>query len=146
MSPSGTVRLRCDYRIGKRRETLTLGRHDATAPARVPGPLDVLDFGMSLSLAEARRLLIKAKRSLEQGVSPSRAKAEKKAAETDALTFGKWVERYFECKGDPKSKGEQLRRQHARDASIDLPAGAGEAFGNADARGDHAESAGRPVR
>lgn len=63
---------------------------------------------MGLSLAEARLLLIKAKRSLEEGVSPSCAKAEKKAAKTDALTFGKWVERYFEFKGDPKSKGEQL--------------------------------------
>lgn len=58
---------------------------------------------MGLSLAEARLLLTKAKRSLEQGMSPSRAKAEKKAAESDALTFGKWVERYFEFKGDPKT-------------------------------------------
>jgi len=106
--PAGTISLRYDYRIGKRRETLTLGRYDATAPARVPRTLDVLDFAMSLSLAEARLLLIKAKRSLEHGVSPSRAKAEKKAAETDALTFGKWVERYFDFKGDPKGKGEQL--------------------------------------
>jgi hypothetical protein len=108
VSPSGTISLRYDYRIGKRRETLTLGRYDATAPARVPRNLDVLDFGMGLSLAEARLLLTKAKRSLDQGVSPSRAKAEKKAAETDALTFGKWVERYFDFKGDPKSRGEQL--------------------------------------
>lgn len=108
VSPLGTISLRFDYRIGKRRETLTLGRYDAAAPARVPRPLGVLDYGMGLSLAEARLLLIKAKRSLEQGVSPSRAKAEKKAADTDALTFGKWVERYFEFKGDPKSKGEQL--------------------------------------
>lgn len=108
VAPSGAVSLRYDYRIGKRRETLTLGRYDATAPARVPRPMDVLDFGMGLSLAEARLLLIKAKRALEQGVSPSRAKAEKKAAETEALTFGKWVERYLEFKGDPKSKGEQL--------------------------------------
>ena len=108
VSASGTISLRFDYRIGKRRETLTLGRYDPTAPARVPRPLDVLDYGMGLSLAEARLLLIKAKRSLDEGVSPSRAKAEKKAAETDALTFGKWVERYFEFKGDPKSKGEQL--------------------------------------
>lgn len=108
VAPSGSVSLRYDYRIGKRRETLTLGRYDATASARVPRPLEVLEFGMGLSLAEARLLLNKAKRSLEQGVSPSRAKAEKKAAETEALTFGKWVERYLEFKGDPKSKGEQL--------------------------------------
>jgi integrase len=108
VAPSGAVSLRYDYRIGRRRETVTLGRYDATAPARVPRSLDVLEYGMGLSLAEARLLLTKAKRSLEQGVSPSRAKAEKKAAESDALTFGKWVERYFEFKGDPKSKGEQL--------------------------------------
>lgn len=63
---------------------------------------------MGLSLAEAQLLLIRAKRSLEQGVSPSRAKAEKKAAQNEALTFGAWAERYFEFKSDPKSKGEQL--------------------------------------
>jgi hypothetical protein len=84
VAPSGSVSLRYDYRIGKRRETLTLGRYDATASARVPRPLDVLEFGMGVSLAEARLLLNQAKRSLEQGVSPSRAKAEKKAAETEA--------------------------------------------------------------
>jgi len=108
VAPSGSVSLRYDYRIGKRRETLTLGRYDATASARVPRPLEVLEFGMGVSLAEARLLLSQAKRSLEQGVSPSRAKAEKKASEAEALTFGKWVERYLEFKGDPKSKGEQL--------------------------------------
>ncbi len=42
VAPSGTVSLRYDYRIGRRRETLTLGRYDATAPARVPRSLDVL--------------------------------------------------------------------------------------------------------
>jgi nitrite reductase/ring-hydroxylating ferredoxin subunit len=73
VAPSGTVSLRYDYRIGRRRETLTLGRYDATAPARVPRSLDVLEYGMGLSLAEARLLLTKAKRALEQGVPPSRA-------------------------------------------------------------------------
>ena len=92
----------------KRRETLTLGRYDATAPARVPRPLEVTDFGMGLSLAEARLLLMKAKPSLERGVSPLRAKTEKKAAETEALTIGKWVERNLEFKGNSKNKGEQL--------------------------------------
>jgi len=85
VAPSGTVSLRYDYRIGRRRETLTLGRYDATAPARVPRSLDVLEYGMGLSLAEARLLLTKAKRALEQGVSPSRAKAEQKAAESEHI-------------------------------------------------------------
>jgi hypothetical protein len=53
VGPSGTFSLRYDHRIGRRRETLTLGRYDATAPARVPRPLDVLENGMGLSLAEA---------------------------------------------------------------------------------------------
>lgn len=50
---------------------------------------------MSLSLAEARLLLERARREVEQGISPSRAKVEKRVEEAEALTFGKWAEKYF---------------------------------------------------
>jgi hypothetical protein len=50
---------------------------------------------MSLSLAEARLLLARARRDVEQGISPSRAKVEKRVEAAEALTFGKWVEKYF---------------------------------------------------
>ncbi len=72
MAPSGTVSLRNDYRIGHRRETLTLGRGGATPPARVPRSLDVLGYAMGLSLAEARLLLTQMRRAVEQCVALSR--------------------------------------------------------------------------
>ena len=50
---------------------------------------------MSLTLAEARLLLTRAHRSVEQGESPSRAKVEKRVEAAEALTFGRWAEKYF---------------------------------------------------
>ncbi|MFK4446399.1 integrase [Caballeronia udeis] len=40
-------------------------------------------------------LLGRARRSVEQGASPSRSKVEKRSEVADALTFGKWAEKYF---------------------------------------------------
>ena len=50
---------------------------------------------MSLTLAVARLLLTRAHRSVEQGKSPSRAKVEKRVEAAEALTFGRWAEKYF---------------------------------------------------
>lgn len=108
VSPAGTISFRFDYRIGGRRETLTLGRYDPAAPSKATRELDALDYGMGLSLAEARLLLTRARRSVEKGESPSRVKAEKRTEAAQALTFGAWAERYFEFKADPKSGAEQL--------------------------------------
>ncbi len=106
VSTAGTVAFRYDYRLNGRRETLTIGRYDATLKeTREPA---TLVFGMSLSLAEARRLLSDARRNVEAGVSPSRAKVEKRTAMAEALTFGGWALKYFAFKSDPKSGEERL--------------------------------------
>ncbi|UEC01795.1 tyrosine-type recombinase/integrase [Burkholderia vietnamiensis] len=93
---TGVVSFRFDYRVGKRRETLVLGQYDSGLGARNPRTLEQLDYGMSLSLAEARLLLTRAARSVEQGESPSRGKVEKRIKAAEALTFGAWAKRYFE--------------------------------------------------
>lgn len=108
MSEQGTISFRYDYKVGTRRETLTVGRYDAQAPAKAPRELEELQYGMTVTLAEARLLLTRARRSVEKGESPSRAKAEQKAATAEARNFGAWAEAYFQHKADPKSKGEQL--------------------------------------
>jgi integrase len=95
VTPSGTISWRFDYRLNGRRETLTIGRYDASLGAKSTRPADALDFGMSLSLAEARLLLTRARRAVEQGESPSRAKVDQRAKSADALTFGAWATKYF---------------------------------------------------
>ena len=86
---------RFDYRINGRRETLVIGQYDSSLGARKPRGVEELDCGMSLTLAEARLLLTRAHRSVEQGESPSRAKVEKRVEAAEALTFGRWAEKYF---------------------------------------------------
>jgi integrase len=104
--PTGTRAFRYDYRLNGRRETLAIGRYDPSWKAtREP---EALEFGMSLSLREARALLDRARRDVERGVSPSRAKVEKRTAASEALTFGGWAQAYFTFKGDPKSGDERL--------------------------------------
>ena len=104
--PTGTRAFRYDYRLNGRRETLAIGRYDSSSKAtRDP---EALEYGMSLSLREARTLLDRARRDVERGVSPSHAKAEKRAAAAEALTFGGWADKYFKHKADPKSGAEQL--------------------------------------
>lgn len=92
---TGVVSFRFDYRINGRRETLVVGQYDSSLGARKPRSLEELDYGMSLTLAEARLLLARAHRSVEQGESPSRAKVEKRVEAAEALTFGRWAEKYF---------------------------------------------------
>jgi Arm DNA-binding domain len=106
--PSGTISFRFNYRINGRAETLTVGRYDAKLarnPAREP---DTLEYGMDVTLVEARALLDRARRDVERGVSPSRGKADKRTAAAEAMTFGGWAESYFAHKADPKSGAEQL--------------------------------------
>ena len=92
---TGVVSFRFDYRVNGRRETLVIGKYDPTVGAKKPRELNELDYGMSLSLAEARLLMTRAHRSIEQGESPSRSKVEKRTSAADALTFGSWAEKYF---------------------------------------------------
>ena len=92
---TGIVSFRFDYRINGRRETLVIGQYDSSLGARKPRGVEELDCGMSLTLAEARLLLTRAHRSVEQGESPSRAKVEKRVEAAEALTFGRWAEKYF---------------------------------------------------
>ncbi len=76
---TGVASFRFDYRLNGRRETLVIGQYDSSLGMREPKELNVLDYGMSVTLAEARLLLARAHRSVEQGESPSRAKAERRA-------------------------------------------------------------------
>lgn len=92
---TGVVSFRFDYRINGRRETLVIGQYDSSLGARKPRSLEELDYGMALTLAESRLLLARAHRSVEQGDSPSRAKVEKRVEAAEALTFGRWAEKYF---------------------------------------------------
>ena len=92
---TGVVSFRFDYRVNGRRETLVIGKYDSTIGAKTSRELDELDYGMSLPLAEARLLLTRAHRLVEQGESPSRSKVEKRTEAADALTFGSWAEKYF---------------------------------------------------
>jgi integrase len=92
---TGVVSFRFDYRINGRRETLVLGQYDSTLGAKKPRDLGQLDYGLSLTLAEARLLMTRARRSVEQGESPSRDKVEKRVEAAEALTFGRWAEKYF---------------------------------------------------
>ncbi|WP_088581742.1 tyrosine-type recombinase/integrase [Burkholderia ubonensis] len=106
--PTGTISFRYDYRLNGRRETLAIGRYDADLARAPTRELDALEYGMDVSLREARSLLDRARRDVERGASPSRAKVEKRTAAAEALTFGGWAESYFTHKADPKSGAEQL--------------------------------------
>lgn len=108
VSPAGTVSFRYDYRLNGRRETLTIGRYETSRENRGKDEIAALEYGMVLSLQDARALLDRARRAVEQGESPSRAKAEKRTAANDALTFDGWAQKYFHFKADPKSGGQQL--------------------------------------
>jgi integrase len=106
--PTGKRSFRFDYRLNGRRETLTIGRHDTDSARKAVRDPEQLQYGMVVSLREARALLGCARRDVERGVSPSRAKVEKRIAAAEALTFGGWAESYFLHKADPKSGAQQL--------------------------------------
>jgi len=108
VSTTGAKSFRLDYRLAGRRETLTIGHYEADAPTRTPAELAVLDYGLTVSLKDARALRDRASRQVEAGESPSKAKVLKRTVEADAPTFGTWAAKYFEFKADPKSGDERL--------------------------------------
>jgi integrase len=103
VTTAGTKSFRYDYRLNDRRETLTIGKYDGAAGAKHPRSPEQLEFGMTVSLAEARSLLTVARRYVERGQSPAKTKAVIKLEAANALTFGSWAERYFEDKADPNN-------------------------------------------
>ena len=117
---TGIVSFRFDYRINGRRETLVIGQYAASLGARKPRSLEELDYGVSLTLAEARLLLTRAHRSVEQGESPSRAKVEKRVEAAEALTFGKWAEKYFAEASLAESTEAMRRSVHDRNLAAEF--------------------------
>jgi hypothetical protein len=109
MNDGGVVSFRYDYRLNGRRETLTLGRYGPTLGREVTREIGDLDFGLSMSLAEARLLLTRARRSVEKGESPARAKAEAKNKLKDDLSVDGWATKFFE-EADLADSTKAMRR------------------------------------
>ena len=80
VTPTGVVSFRYQYRVSGRQEVLTIGRYNAEAARGLSRAPDALEYGMEVSLAEARSLLVRARRQVERGESPSKAKVEKRTA------------------------------------------------------------------
>lgn len=108
ITSTGVKSFRYDYRLNGTRETLTIGRYEPGTPSRSAAKIESLDYGSVVSLKDARALRDRASRQVESGVSPSKAKVEKRTNAVDGDTFGSWVKRYFEFKADPKSGDERL--------------------------------------
>lgn len=96
VTSAGSVLFRYDYRVNGRRETLALGRYDDTRGKELPRELADLDYGAGMSLAEARLLLTRARRSVEKGESPAREKVAARARARSDLTLDGWATKYFE--------------------------------------------------
>lgn len=105
VSPSDSRSFRYDYRLGGRRETLTIGRHE---PVARHAQRSHLAYGMDVTLEEARFLLARARVDVSSGRSPARAKVEQRSEVADAMSFGRWATRYLEFKSDAKSGAERL--------------------------------------
>ena len=78
--PSGVLSFRFDYRFNGRRETLALGTY---------GPAGI-------SLAEARGMVVDARRLIASGVSPAGEKRRKKDVVAAAKSFGHWARDWIE--------------------------------------------------
>ncbi len=105
IAPSGSRSFRYDYRLGGRRETLTIGRHE---PVARHAQRSHLAYGMDVTLEEARLLLARARVDVSSGRSPARAKVEQRSEVADAMSFGRWATRYFAFRSDAKSGAERL--------------------------------------
>lgn len=103
ISPSGNRSFRYDYRLGGRRETLTIGRHE---PVARHCQRSHLAYGMDVTLEEARLLLARARLDVSCGRSPARAKVEQRNEVADSMSLGRWATRCFEFKSDAKSGAE----------------------------------------
>ncbi|URI08572.1 Arm DNA-binding domain-containing protein [Aquincola tertiaricarbonis] len=82
VSPSGSRSFRYDYRLGGRRETLTIGRHEPVARL---AERSHLAYGMDVTLEGARLLLARARVDVSSGRSPARAKVEQRSEVADAF-------------------------------------------------------------
>jgi len=85
VTPTGVISFRYQYRVNGRQEVLTIGRYRAEAARKLTRAPDALEYGMEVSLAEARTLLARARRQVERGESPSKAKVEKRTDSTLAM-------------------------------------------------------------
>lgn len=96
---SGTVSFRYNYSINGRQETLVLGRygHDG------------------IKLAEARELLVEAKKALAAGRSPARQKASVKERRREENTFGEWAREWLEKYVMAESTRDMRRSVYERD-------------------------------
>ena len=108
VSQAGTKSFRFDYRLEGKRETLTIGRYEEGFPSRSRDQLEGLDFGAVISLADARILHDRARRMVQEGLSPAKRKVEAKRDREDSESFGGWASRYLDFKADPKSGDEML--------------------------------------
>ena len=119
VSPAGGLLFRYDYRLpgdGKlRREKLALGRYDATRAKELPRELADLEYGAGMSLAEARLLLTRARRTVERGESPSREKVAKRARVRAEVTLDGWAAKYFEDAGIADSTRNMRQAIYDRD-------------------------------
>jgi hypothetical protein len=64
VTPTGVISFRYQYRVNGRQEVLTIGRYSAEAACKLTRVPDALEYGMEVSLAEARALLARARREL----------------------------------------------------------------------------------
>jgi len=96
---SGTISFRYNYAINGRQETLVLGRYG-------PG---------GLKLAEARELLIEAKKALAAGRSPARQKATVKERKREENTFGEWAKEWLAKYVMAESTRDMRRSVYERD-------------------------------
>lgn len=61
VTPTGVISFRYQYRVNGRQEVLTIGRYSAEAARKLTREPDALEYGMKVSLAEARTLLARAR-------------------------------------------------------------------------------------
>lgn len=87
MSDAGTVTFRYDYRLDGKRETLTIERYAPGTANRNDDALKALDYEAVISLKDARVLRDRASHQVGAGVSPSRAKVEKRTQDADRATL-----------------------------------------------------------
>ena len=103
VSKAGTVVFRYDYRLNGRRETLSIGRFGADG----------------ISLLEARRELMRARKLVGEGRSPAREKAENKRRRATSGTFGEFANIWLDGAGLAESTKAMRKSILVRDV---LPA------------------------
>ncbi|WP_434803504.1 tyrosine-type recombinase/integrase [Mannheimia pernigra] len=79
VTPKGTISFRYDYRINRRKETLTIGKYGADG----------------INLSEARGKLMHTRKLVSEGVSPALSKRADKDKIRNADRFSSFAERYL---------------------------------------------------